>query len=291
MNSAVTIRRSTPSDSSACSRIAFEAFGGIARAHNFPLDFPAPEAARGMMEMVLNHPRIYGVVAESEGKAVGSNFLDQRDTIAAVGPITIDPGFQGRGVGRLLMQAVIERGRAQGHPGIRLVQDAFNTRSMSLYTSLGFDIKEPLALMQGRPKSAPAGDRKIEPVTADDIDECADLCRSVHGVDRANELREAIDHFQPMMLRKGAEVVAYASAPHFWFLNHGVARTDQDMFDLLAGISAVRDQSLALLVPTRQSSFHRWCLASGMRMLKPMSLMSMGMYQEPRGCFYTSVAC
>lgn len=94
-----------------------------------------------------------------------------------------------------------------------------------------------------------------------------------------------------MLLRKAGRVVAYASAPHFWFLNHGVARTEQDMFELLAGIAAVREQPLALLVPTRQASFHRWCLAQGMRMIKPLSLMAMGQYQDPRGCFYTSVAC
>ena len=39
------------------------------------------------------------------------------------------------------MEAVIERG--EGAPGIRLLQDAFHMRSLSLYTSLGFDVKEP----------------------------------------------------------------------------------------------------------------------------------------------------
>lgn len=291
MNGQISIRPSTPVDAGGCARIAFDAFGGIAREHNFPLDFPVPDATRGMIEMVLNHPRVYGVVAESDGTVIGSNFLDQRDAIAAVGPITIDPHFQGRGVGRRLMQAVIERGQADGHPGIRLVQDAFNTRSMSLYASLGFDIKEPLALMQGIPKTAEPSGGQLAPIVPDDVSECAALCRSVHGVDRANELRDAIDHFQPMLLRKDGQVVAYASAPHFWFLNHGVAKTEQDMFDLLSAIAAERNKPLALLVPTRQANFHRWCLSHGMRMLKPMSLMAMGQYQEPRGCFYTSVAC
>jgi predicted N-acetyltransferase YhbS len=290
MNGQISIRASTPADASVCTRIAFDAFGGIARAHNFPLDFAVPEATAGLMAMVLNHPKGFGVVAECDGAVIGSNFLDRRDRIATVGPISVDPKFQGRGVGRRLMEAVIERGHADGHPGIRLVQDAFNTKSMSLYASLGFDIKEPLALMQGIPKTAETSSGQVAPIVPADIAECAEVCRSVHGVDRANELRDAIDHFQPMLLRKDGQVVAYASAPHFWFMNHGVARAEQDMFDLLSAVAAERNTPLALLVPTRQASFHRWCLRHGMRMLKPMSLMAMGEYHEPRGCFYTSVA-
>src|SRR5215204_4098113 len=69
---------------------------------------------------------------------------------SAIGPITVDPSVQGGGVGRQLMQAVIER--ARGAMGARLVQDAFNTRSYSLYASIGFDLREPLLLMRGTPR-------------------------------------------------------------------------------------------------------------------------------------------
>jgi hypothetical protein len=39
---------------------------------------------------------------------LGSNVLDKRSIIAGVGPITIDPGTQNLGIGRKLMQAVME---------------------------------------------------------------------------------------------------------------------------------------------------------------------------------------
>lgn len=288
-NSPVTLRFAAPTDAAGCAQLLFDAFGGIARAHNFPLDFPKRELTDGMAHMLVSHPWLFGVIAEAEGKVVGCNFLDQRDAIAGVGPIAVDPALQCRGVGRKLMQAVIDRGRADKHPGIRLVQDAFNTASMSLYASLGFDVREPLALMTGRPTGeAPQGD--VLPVRPDDISECAALCRAVHGFDRANELRDAIERFGPMLLRKQGKVVAYASAPHFWFLNHGVARSEADMFDLLLGIAAARPEPLALLLPPRQANFHRWSLSHGMRMLKPMSLMTMAEYHEPKGCYFTSVA-
>ena len=50
------------------------------------------------------------MVAEIDGRIVGSNFLDERSPIRGVGPITVAPEGQNSGVGRKLMQAVLERG-------------------------------------------------------------------------------------------------------------------------------------------------------------------------------------
>jgi predicted N-acetyltransferase YhbS len=291
MSNDITIRRVTPGDSPDIARIVFEAFGSIARRHNFPLDFASAEMAAGMTQMMVSHPKVFGVVAERDGRILGSNFLDQRDPIAGVGPITVDPNHQSIGVGRRLMQAVIEQGNRSA-PGIRLVQDAFNATSMSLYTSLGFDPKEPLALMRGKPRDHFSGNGEIRPVTAGDIDDCTALCQRIHGFDRANELRDATQMFGSMLLRRNGRIVAYACAPQFWFANHGVAETDADMRDLLlaAGDLGTDEQPLALLVPIRQASFFRWLLSQGLRIVKPMTLMSMGEYRDPRGCFYPSVA-
>lgn len=158
MGTEIHIRRATPADADDIAQILHDAFGGIAARHNFPADFSSPEMIPRFISAFLYHPGIYGVVAESEGRVVGSNFLDCRDAIAGVGPISVDPAVQGRGAGRMLMRAVIDHGRsAPGTRGIRLVQDAFNTVSMSLYASLGFEAKEPLALMRGKPRARRRG--------------------------------------------------------------------------------------------------------------------------------------
>ena len=106
----INIRPAVPAHSKACARICFEAFSGIAVQHNFPCDFSI-ETAEALMNMLLSHPRFFGVVAEIDGEIVGSNFLDERSPIAGIGPITIDPKVQNRGVGRRLMEAVLDRGR------------------------------------------------------------------------------------------------------------------------------------------------------------------------------------
>ena len=105
----VKIRPGLPSDIEPCARILFNAFGAIAAHHNFPPDIPSIEVSTELMTMLLTHPHFFSVVAELNGKIVGSNFLDERSAIAGVGPITVDPSVQNRGLGRRLMEAVLDR--------------------------------------------------------------------------------------------------------------------------------------------------------------------------------------
>src|SRR5437764_10755129 len=134
MNDAIHLRRGAPGDAAVCSRICFEAFGDINRRHGFPPEMPVPEATAGLMNMVLNHPQVYGVVAEVGGRVVGSNFLWEAEPVMGVGPITVDLSAQAKSVGKRLMEDVLRRARERNAVGVRLVQAAFNARSMSLYT-------------------------------------------------------------------------------------------------------------------------------------------------------------
>src|SRR3712207_2648877 len=85
----VILRSARPDDAEAAGRICYEAFETISSRHNFPADFPSAEVAAGLLAGLLAHPGFYGVVAEFDGRVVGSNFLDERSPIAGVGPITV----------------------------------------------------------------------------------------------------------------------------------------------------------------------------------------------------------
>ena len=146
---ALMLRAGTPADAEPCGQICYEAFGTINAAHHFPPDFPDPAAAVTLLARMLAHPGFYVVVAERDGRIVGSNAMDERSMIAGIGPITVDPQRQNAGVGRQLMQHLLTRAAARRVPGVRLVQAAFHTRSLALYTSLGFAPREPLSCMQG----------------------------------------------------------------------------------------------------------------------------------------------
>ena len=283
----LVLRAPTQSDIDPCGRILYQAFHDIAVQHGFPPDFPAVEQAVHLTSLLIGSPAFYGVVAEQDGHVVGSNFLSESDPIRGVGPIAVDPSLQGSGVGRKLMEAVIERGR--GAPGVRLLQDAFNSRSMSLYASLGFDVKEPIVMIQGRPHSGAMPGWNVRPMEPSDVDECANLCRRIHGFDRANELRHAQPPAEPWVAVRDDRITAYATALSFWAVCHAVAESDEDMVALLLGFAAARPEPLWFLLPTRQASLFRWCLREGLKVIKPMTLMAMGAYQEPAGCWFPSV--
>ena len=106
----LTLRAGRSEDAETCGFICYEAFKAIADQHNFPPDFPSSEVSGGLITSVLSRgDEIYSVVAEVDGRVVGSNFLWENGTIAGVGPITIDPSAQNIAVGRRLMEDVLQR--------------------------------------------------------------------------------------------------------------------------------------------------------------------------------------
>ncbi|HTG21325.1 MAG TPA: GNAT family N-acetyltransferase [Reyranella sp.] len=132
----IVLRPGTPADATACGAICYEAFKAVCTAHNFPPDFPSADVASGALSMLFANPRFYSVVAELDGRIVGSNFLDERSCIAGLGPITVDPTVQNSGVGARLMQDAIDRSAQRQAAGVRLLQSSFHNRSLCLYTKL-----------------------------------------------------------------------------------------------------------------------------------------------------------
>ena len=71
----VSLRPATSDDVADCGKICFDAFSAMAARHNFHLDFPSAEVGSELIGYLVAHPRFYGVVAESDGRIVGSNFM------------------------------------------------------------------------------------------------------------------------------------------------------------------------------------------------------------------------
>ncbi len=281
----VTIRPARPEDGSVSGLICYEAFSRINSEHGFPCDFPGPEAAIGLLSKMFCHPGVYCVVAESDGQILGSNCLDERSTIAGVGPITVSPEAQNSGIGRKLMQAVIDRANKKGAAGIRLVQAAFHNRSLSLYTRLGFDVREPLSCVQGSPVQRNIPDCVVRRAERRDLESCNALAHRVHGFDRGADLEEAIEQGTARVVERGGRVTGYTTA--LAFFGHSTAETNPDMQALIA--SAESFGGSGILLPARNSELLRWCLSNGLRIVQPLTLMSMGRYQEPAGVWLPSI--
>jgi len=283
--SPVTIRRAKPEDAPVCGQICYDAFTGLNRAHNFPPDLPEAGVAVGLLSMMFSHPGFYCVVAELDGRIAGSNCLDERSAITGVGPITIDPQVQNQGIGRDLMRAVMDRSRERNCPGIRLVQAAFHNRSLSLYTKLGFDPVEPLSVMQGSALKQRIEGFAVRPATAADLEACNRLCQSVHGHHRGGELADAIQQGGAMVVERAGRITGYTSGTAFF--GHSVAETNPDLQALIAAADAFGGPGI--LIPTRNAALFRWCLENGLRVVEPMTLMAMGLYNQPAGAFLPSI--
>ena len=281
----VIFRRGRPEDAEKCGVICFEAFKSISDQHNFPRDFPSPEPAIGLLSFLLTRRDVYSVVAEIDDRVVGSNFLWETASIAGVGPITVDPSVQNGAIGRRLMEDVLQRAEEQAFAGVRLVQAAYHNRSLSLYTKLGFDTREPLSAMQGPALGLEIPGYHARAATTDDVDECNKLCVRIHGFEREVELIDAINQGSATVVEREGRITGFANG--IGFLGYAVGENNDDLKALIG--AAKEFAGPGFLLPTRNSELMRWCLKNGLRVVMPMTLMSIGLYNEPRGAFLPSV--
>ena len=279
----VVIRPGNIEDAPDCGQICHDAFADIAAQHNFPKDFASPEAAIGALTGMLASS--YSVVAEADGRVVGSNFLDERSVICGVGPISVDPAVQNAGVGYLLMRAVMDRAAEIGAPGVRLLQDAFHNRSFVLYSKLGFQMRVTTSVMQGPPPAPDPGAPPVRVATLDDLSACNRLCMAVHGHDRSGELRQAVDQGSAMVVERAGRITGYTAGVSFF--GHSVAESNDDLKAVIAAAPAYL--STGFHVPNSNGELLRWCYARGLRMVKAMTLMTVGLYNEPDGAYLPSV--
>jgi GNAT superfamily N-acetyltransferase len=278
-------------DAKEVGKIIFDAFSGIADRHGFPREFPTVDIGIDVASYFLSNPGFYSVVAEdNEGntnKVVGSNFLDERSNIVAgVGPITIDPNFQDKGVGRQLMSNVLERARSKNYPAIRLLQAAYHNRSLALYTRLGFDVREPISTLQGKPISEVISGRSVRVATESDLETCNAICRAIHGHDRNGELRDSIKQGTAKVVLHGDKITGYTSG--LTYFNHSVGFTNDDLKALIASATDCYGGP-GILIPTRNAELFRWCLDNGLRLIHQLTLMTVGMYNEPAGSYMPSI--
>ena len=279
------LRPATRGDAATAGAICYAAFKAIADQHAFPPDLPAPETGVGLVDALLAREDVYAVIAEDDGCVIGSNFLWENESVAGVGPITVDPTVQNRRVGRKLMDAVLERARDRKIPAVRLVQAAYHTRSLSLYTKLGFEARERLSVMQGSVLNLRIGGHTVGAATSADLEAANALYQRVHGHGRVLELRAALSPGTARIVERGGRMTGYTTG--IGFFGHAVGESTSDLQALIGAAPAFAGPGF--LVPTRNAELMRWCLEQGLRIVQPMTLMTRGPYQEPRGAFLPSV--
>ena len=287
----MTLRPGVIDDAEEVGKIIFEAFSDIADRHGFPREFPTVEIGINVASSFLSNPGFYSVVAEhTQGggkRIIGSNFLDERSNIVVgVGPITIDPKFQNKGAGRQLMSNVMERARSKNYPAIRLLQASYHNRSLALYTSLGFDVREPISTMQGNPISAVIPGRSVRVATESDLESCNAICKAVHGHDRNGELKDSIQQGIAKVVLHSGKITGYTTG--LTYFNHSVGFSNDDLKVLIASENDCYGGP-GILIPTRNAELFRWCLDNDLKLVHQLTLMTIGMYNHPAGCYMPSI--
>ncbi len=280
----IELRQARAEDVPELGRICYEAFKDLSDRHGFPSDFASVEFTQRVVGMQVQLETVYSIGAfDGAGEPKGSSFINMWGDVAGIGPVSVDTGAQGEGIGRLLMEGVIAHARGQGYEMIRLCQDSYNMQSLALYASLDFDTKEPIAHLALSSEGEP--DPAFRPATPADVPAMDELCRNIYRISRKGEYETLLGLGFPAFVLDRGHVAGYLLGTA---LGHGVAESDDDMLALLAGHGATLPDAHSFL-PIRNGDLYRRALAAGHRNIKVMNLMALGPYEEPQGTDAPSV--
>jgi GNAT superfamily N-acetyltransferase len=182
-----------------------------------------------------------GFAAEVDGRLVATAmWWPYGQTHASMGMVIVDPGMQGRGLGRALMEKLIDEARH------RTVFLNATQEGLPLYAQLGFvargQVFQHQAVLPAETVlvTTPAS---VRPLRAADDDSVRRLDLAATGMDRTALLNALFATGTTMVVERGAGVSAYACAREF---GHGVvigpvvasgANSAADAMDLIAALA------------------------------------------------------
>jgi hypothetical protein len=150
---------------------------------------------------------------------------------------------------------------------------------------LDFESREALSKIDGEPLGVKVAGYDVRPAGAATLERCNALCERVHGHHRGGELRDAVVRRTARVVEHLDEITAYAT--DIAFFGHAVAETNQGLKALIAAASGFA--AGGFLLPTRNGELFRWCLTNKLRLVHQMTLMTIGLYNEPMGSYLPSV--
>ena len=155
-----------------------------------------------------------GFVAEEEGAVIGTGLCwKQGDRVGTLGAIIVLPEHQGKGIGRRLMDLVLEE------LGDRCTLLNATVAGQPLYQSLGFTPIGTIHQHQGTLLAAPpvvlAPGESIRPVVAEDSAKLIRLANRATGMVRDDVLEQLIAVAQGAALERDGELVGFSMMRRF----------------------------------------------------------------------------
>lgn len=98
------------------------------------------------LQQVLHSPETEVWVAKESGGIVGMAalvlILKPGGVVGRIEDVVVDEGQRGKGLGRLLMEKLVERGKARGAEALHLSSRPSREAANTLYQKLGFKVHE-----------------------------------------------------------------------------------------------------------------------------------------------------
>ncbi|MDD2799029.1 MAG: GNAT family N-acetyltransferase [Bacteroidales bacterium] len=112
-------------------------------------DLLSPQQQIELVEGLRNHPKAIAILAETDGKPSGLIVAFENFSTFSVRPmlnihdVFVVPEFRGLGIGRLLMNAIVDKAKEHKCSRISLEVRHDNTTAQKLYQSIDFHDTEP----------------------------------------------------------------------------------------------------------------------------------------------------
>ncbi len=285
-----TLTTVLPEQADEVGAMVYESFREIAERHNFTPAFATPQLAQLVIRLLAQTEGNESYLLVEDGQPLACNFGDERDEVVGIGPVAVAVDQQGRGLGRQVMEALVERSERNGFTSLRLVQSAYNMQSFALYHSLGFEVQSMFAIAKGRPSADDQPADHVRDYTAADLDACDALHRDVMGFGRRHDLELFATFAPPVVVERGGQIAGYLTRfpGEEAFVMHGVARDEGALRDLIIGTGNAEEGTLTLQLPCGQAETLRWAMAGGFRISELGSYMVRGDYQQPMGAWIPS---
>lgn len=286
------IRSMARADIAEVGRIGVEAFNDLMARHNRPPLYPDPQVGPMAATAYLTTDLDCSLVAAEGERIVGSIFYRRRGDAVSVGPVTVAPADQGRGVGRKLFEEVLRR--EPKARSMRIMQDSLNLSAFELLVRIGYSLGEEIAML-----TLPAGFREnhesdsgVRAASAEDLAEILAMDRRLFGSDRKRDFEFLRRFGKVLVLHSGRTFHGYLAqmpTPGRTMLGPGGAEDEEALLRLIQYAVGETLGELSLLLPARSRVTVKPLLESGFRLVGLANLMYRGEWQRPSGGYAYSL--
>lgn len=204
MKDSITLRPLSDSDVAEHADLLYSSFNAWYWKHGWGKDYfgCSPQETSIFYDIYNDLTPGHSIAAfdEKSGRMLGSCFYHPRELHVSLGIMSVHPNYGGRGVGRTLVDYILEYTKSHGYRSCRLVSSAINMDSFSLYNRAGFIPRVTYHDMvinvpqNGIDTADVEGEERVREAVAGDVGLMGDLEMEISGIKREIDYRYAIEN-------------------------------------------------------------------------------------------------